>query len=274
MAGPIGGRDAGGDDGVEQAGAVEVAGQVVVGGPAADFGDGVVRLDAAGAAVVCVLQADEFRADAVVVAGRSDAAHQLFDVQHAVVAFDRLGGDAEELGVGALLVADDVAIGFAEEFVAGLAVDAHAELVAHRAGGDEQSGFFAEHAGDSLFEAADGGVFAENIVANFGGGHGGAHAGGGASYGIAAEVDRRLHLGFSFRGFLARMGNWQSIIAFYCRADNRVRHGTQIEQNRQTGLSVLSGDMPLNIQRIDARRGDAQAAIAELRRSLRRAGIL
>ena len=141
----------------------------------------------------------------VIVAGGPDAVHQLFDLQHAVVAFDRLGGDAEELGVRALLVADDVAVGFAEEFVAGLAVNAHAELVAHRAGGDEERGFFAEHAGDSLFEAADGGVFAENIVADFGGGHGGAHAGGGASYGVAAEVDRRLHLGFSFRWFLARM---------------------------------------------------------------------
>ena len=105
VAGPIGGRNAGGDDGVEQAGAVEVAGQAVVGGPAADFGDGVVRLDAAGAAVVRVLQADEPRADAVVVR-RPDAAHQLLDVQHAVVAFDRLRGDAEELGVRALLVAE------------------------------------------------------------------------------------------------------------------------------------------------------------------------
>ena len=162
----------------------------------------------------------------------------MFDLQHAVVAFDRLRGDAEELGVRALLVANDVAIGFAEEFVAGLAVNAHAELVAHRAGGDEESGFFAEHAGDSLFEAADGGVFAENIVADFGGGHGGAHAGGGASYGIAAEVDRRLHHGFSFRGFLARMKDGRSIIAFYCRADNRVRHGTK-NRNRRTGLSVL-----------------------------------
>ena len=163
----------------------------------------------------------------MVVVRRADAAHELFDLQHAVVAFDRLRGDAEQLGVGALLVADDVAIGFAQEFVAGLAVDAHAELVAHRAGGDEEGRFFAEHAGDSLFEAADGRVFAEDVVAHFGGGHGGAHAGCGASYGIAAEVDRRLHLGFSFRGFLARMKDARCIIAFYCRTDNRVRHGTK-----------------------------------------------
>ncbi len=49
--------------------AVEVAGQVVVGGPAADFGDSVVGLDSARAAVVRVFQADEAGADEVIVAG-------------------------------------------------------------------------------------------------------------------------------------------------------------------------------------------------------------
>ena len=82
-----------------------------------------------------------------------------------------------------------MAVGVAKEFVARLAVQPHADLVAHRAGGDEQRGFLAEHAGDALFEAADGGVFAEHVVAHFGGGHGGAHAGRGAGDGIAAEVD-------------------------------------------------------------------------------------
>ena len=66
--GPIGGRDAGGDDGVEQPRAVEMPGEAVVGGPAADLGDRVVRLHAARAAVVRVLQAHQPRADAVVVA--------------------------------------------------------------------------------------------------------------------------------------------------------------------------------------------------------------
>jgi hypothetical protein len=145
--------------------------------------------------------------------------------------------DSEKLRIRALLVADDVAIGFAEEFVTRVAVNANAELVAHGARGNEEGGFFAEHAGDSLFEAADGGVFAENIVAHFGGGHGGAHGSGRASYSVAAEVDRRLHHGFSFRGFLARMGNGRSIIAIYCRADNRVRHGIKNGTDRQGYLS-------------------------------------
>src|SRR5262249_36591426 len=110
----------------------------------------------------------------------------------------------------------DVAIGLAEEFVAGVAMDPHAELVAHGARGDEESGLFAEHFSDSLFESADGRVLAENIVADFGGGHGGAHAGRRTSYGIAAKVDRRLHHGFSFRGFLARMGELETYYHVSC----------------------------------------------------------
>ena len=111
--------------------------QAGFGGPAADLGDGVVRLNPAGAAVVRVLQAHEARAGAMIVR-RADAIHQLFDLQYTVVAVDRLGGDAEELRVRTLLVADDVAVGFAEEFVTRLTVNAHAELVAHGAGRHEQ----------------------------------------------------------------------------------------------------------------------------------------
>ena len=151
----------------------------------------------------------------VVVAG-PDAVHELLDLQHAMVAFDRLGGDAEELGVRALLVAEDVAVGFAEEFVAGLAMNAQAELVAHRAGRDEESSFFAEHCGDSLFEAAHGGIVAEHVVADFGGGHGGAHRGRGAGYGIAAKVDRQLHFGFSFRVVSGENERRRCIIAVDC----------------------------------------------------------
>ena len=94
-----------------------------------------------------------------------------------MVAIDRLGRDAEELRVCALLVAEDVAIGFAEELVARLAVNAHAELVAHRAGRNEQRGFFAEHRGDMVFQLAHGRVFAEHIVADLGRGHRGTHGG-------------------------------------------------------------------------------------------------
>ncbi len=122
----------------------------------------------------------------MIIIHRPDAAHELLDLKHAVVAVDRLSRNAEELGIRPLFVPNDVAIRFAQEFIARLAVNAHAELVAHGAGGDKQGRLFAEHFGDSLFQAAHGWVFAEHIVADFGRRHGGAHAGCRTSYGIAA----------------------------------------------------------------------------------------
>src|SRR5262249_6850149 len=152
----------------------------------------------------------ELCADEMVVARRADAVHELLNLQHAVVALDGLRGDAEQLRVSALLVAHNVAVGFAEEFVTGVAMDPHAKLIAHRPRRDEESGLLAQHPGDLFFESADCRVLAENVVTDVRGGHRGAHAGRGASYGIAAKVDRRLHHGFSFRGFLARMGELET----------------------------------------------------------------
>jgi hypothetical protein len=133
-----------------------------------------------------------------------------------VIAFDRLGSESKKLCVGALLVAQDVAVGFAQKFVARLAVNAQAELVAHRAGRDVQGRFLAEHCGGLLFEAADRGIVAENVVSHFGGGHGGAHRGRGTRDRIAAKVDRQFHFGFSFALFVARMDDALDIIAIGC----------------------------------------------------------
>ena len=78
----------------------------------------VVRLHAARAAVVRVLQAHQPRAHAMIVVRGRMRSIKLLDVQHAVVAFDRLRRDAEQLRVRALLVAQNVAVRFAQEFVA------------------------------------------------------------------------------------------------------------------------------------------------------------
>jgi hypothetical protein len=103
---------------------------------------------------------------------RMNSIHELLDLQHSVIAFDRLRGDPKELGVRALLIAEDVTVGFTKEFVARLAVDAQAELITHRAGWNEECGFFAEHRGDLLFQPADGGIVAKNVVTHLGCGHG------------------------------------------------------------------------------------------------------
>ena len=116
------------------------------------------------------------RVSAVVNIVAANLVLEVLDREHAVVGDDRPGGDAEQLGVGALLVVEDVAARVAEKLVARLAVEPHADLVAHRARGDEQRRLLAEQLGDALFEPADRGVFAEHVVAHLGGGHGGPHA--------------------------------------------------------------------------------------------------
>lgn len=91
--------------------------------------------------------------------------------------------------MGGLFAVENVAAGFAEQFIAWLAVDAYPELVAHCAGGDERRVFFAQQVGDAFFESADGRVLAEDVVAHFGGGHRGPHGSGGAGERVATEVD-------------------------------------------------------------------------------------
>ena len=71
-------------------------------------------------------------------------------------------------------------------------MEADGEFVAHGAGGDEEGGFFAEEFGGGKLELGDGGVIAEDVVADRGFGHGFAHGGGGLGDGVAAEVDHGL----------------------------------------------------------------------------------
>src|SRR4051812_40325472 len=125
-------------------------GKAVLGGPATDFCYCIIRLNPAGAAVVSVFEAHEPRSSVMVIF-RMYSIHELLDLQHTMIALDRLCGDPKELGIRALLIAENVTVGFTEEFVARLAVNADAKLIAHGARRDEQRGFFAEHRGDLLF---------------------------------------------------------------------------------------------------------------------------
>ena len=140
---------------------------------------------------LCVFSRHTSRVRTAVVVVRANAVDQLLEPQHAVVAFDRLRRDAEQLGVGALLVVVDVAIGLAQELVARLAVDPHRDLVAHRARGDEHGRLLAEHVGDPRFERVDGRVLADHVIAHLGRGHRRAHRRRRFRDGVAAKIDRR-----------------------------------------------------------------------------------
>src|SRR5207245_1515739 len=119
---PVRGRNAGGNHGVPQSGAVEVDGQAL---PARPFGNGLQLVQwehPAATAVVRVLEANQACAHKVLVVG-SDLVLQLPHVENAVVALHGPAGDAAEHGGCAPLVVVDVAGGLAENLVAGLGVD-------------------------------------------------------------------------------------------------------------------------------------------------------
>src|ERR1019366_3958675 len=67
-----------------------------------------------------------------------------------------------------------------------------ADGIPHGAGGHEQRGGFAGDFGRPLFQAVDRGIFAINVIADFGFEHGAPHGGGGLGNGIDAEVDHRF----------------------------------------------------------------------------------
>ncbi len=108
-----------------------------------------------------------------------------------------LGGDgadqaAREPGHHGELVIEQMGARIADDFLAVLGVQFDRDGVAHGAGGDEQGGFFAGDFGGALFQAIDGGVFAIDVVADFGFGHGAAHGGRGLGDGIAAQIDHAV----------------------------------------------------------------------------------
>ena len=157
-------------------------------GPVADGDDILVRLNLARPAVVRVFQADQPRADEVIVLGPDQAA-ELIDVQHAGLAFDRPGHDAAELGERPLLVVVDVAAGFADELVARLAVNPHADLVGHRPRRHEQGRLLAQNLRRQLLQPIAGRIDVDHVVVDLGIGHRLPHRGRGAGDGVGAEVD-------------------------------------------------------------------------------------
>src|SRR3984885_4527829 len=70
-----------------------------------------------------------------------------------------------------------------------LGVHADGDLVAHGAGGNKQRRLAAKDLRGACFQKVDGGVFSVNIVPYLSCGHGGAHRWGGASDGVATQVD-------------------------------------------------------------------------------------
>src|SRR5271163_1584537 len=122
-------------------------------------------------------------------AGGSNRVADFVPGEDTVVDVDRADqASREPCGHGEFPI-QNVGARFAHDFLAVLSVDLDGDDVSHGAGGDEEPGFFAENFGGALFQPVDSGVFAVNVVADFGFGHSAAHSSRGTSYGVAAEID-------------------------------------------------------------------------------------
>ena len=192
MLGPTRGFDAGGHHGVEQPGTVQVGRQSGVVGPTADLLDHRVRLDTSAAPVMGVFQTDGPGADQMRVVG-ADQTFKLFGTEDAVLSFDGSGGHAAKLGVSGLLVVEDVAAGLADHLVARLAVQPHADQVRHGTRRHVNGRLLAQVLGYSPLEPVDGGVLAENVVANHRFGDGRPHRGRGPGGRVAAKIEEIVH---------------------------------------------------------------------------------
>ena len=79
---------------------------------------------------------------------------------------DREDGRADERGVAAGLVDEDVRLGARDRLLAAAEVRELRDEVALGAAGDEEAGFLAEQLGGALLERVDRGVVAEDVVAD------------------------------------------------------------------------------------------------------------
>ena len=189
--GQFGGGDFQGDGGVEDAGAIQVDGGA---GGVGDINDGAGVLrghHAAATAVVGVFQADQGGGGDMDVGAVADGGCHILggDAPAGVV------GDEADLGAGQGGGAGGFVpkhMGFLphNHLVAAAAPGEGGDEVAHGAAGGEQAGFLSEQGGGAFLEGVDGGIFAEDIIAQFGGGHSAAHFVGGVGNGVATQVNR------------------------------------------------------------------------------------
>ncbi len=126
-------------------------------------------------------------------AGWADSGFNILPAQNAVAGCNRPHQAAGKPGQHRELPIQQVRARFADHFLAVIGVHLDRDGVAHGAGGHKQAGFFAHDFRGALFQPIDGGVFAINVVADFGFGHGAPHRGRGARDCVASQVDHVMN---------------------------------------------------------------------------------
>ncbi len=199
--GPLSRGDARGDHRVEQSGAVEVHRQPLLACPRGDLGDALKRIKASAATVMTLFERDQTGPCVVAVDG-PDLVAEPIDRQDSARGVDRARSHAPEPRDSPAFPHVHVRGALAEQLVTRRAVDPHADLVGHGAGGNEQRGLLAQDRGDPLFEGPDRRVLAIDIVPDLGLGHGPTHRRGGPGHRVGPQVDDAL----GHRGRASRVG--------------------------------------------------------------------
>ena len=191
LAGPAVGGDARGDDGVEQAGAVEVDAQPVPVGQVDDLGVAVEGPHRPAAEVVGLLEAHERRRRPVGVA-RLQRRGQVGGREHAALAAHGVDDGTRHDADAAGLRAQDVAEVLHDHGVARRHVGGDADQVAHRSRRQEHRCLVPEALGDLAAQRRHGRVAALLLVADLGIGHDLAHRRARPGLGVGVQVDEDL----------------------------------------------------------------------------------
>ncbi len=149
--------------------------------PVADTVKLIDRPGPPAAAVRRVFQAQQ-TGDAQVLVVGPDAAFEVFDIQHAVLAANRASRHAAHRGRGSSFEVGDIVAGLA------MRADSHLVRLCSRAGVDR--GFLVEHLADCRLESVDCRVFGAHVVTDLGLHNRLQHSWRGLRDGVAVHVDQ------------------------------------------------------------------------------------
>jgi len=276
-------RVASGHHRIEHAGTVEVDLQSMRVGPITDSLDLGQRINPAPSHIRGVLQADEAGPAEMLVVG-PDLPIEVGNIQQAILAREEPTSHPAEGSRSSLLVVRNVTGVVDQHLISGETVhpDPHLVRLCPRTG--EHCSLFPEQLADPLFEAVDGGIFGQHVVANLGFGHGTAHSSSGLGGGITPQINSGRHLDAGNlgpgRGGISAIYRQRVPIgnppASLPRAEAMLYpEGTALRPSRRRPFVPVLLIFPmnpsgasLNIPTIDCRKQDARQLIDSLRGKL------
>jgi hypothetical protein len=202
---PLAGRDAAGDDRVQQTRAVEMGGQAMAARHVGHRAHARQRPDRAAAQVAGLLDPHQATPGEVAEVGPDARLHRR-RVELPARAVERARVHSGERGRAATLEVNGVRGVVGQHLLTGPAVHAQGDLVAHGPGGQEDGRLLAEQVGHHLLQEIHGRVLVLLLVAHLRLAHEAAHLGGGARHGVAVEIDLDRGVGLAHGPRIDQLG--------------------------------------------------------------------